>query len=99
MTLEYVEALVVLDTDVGGFDSACEDVRGAEWRLVCVHLDAELTGQGPLRVDVDSEDAPAEVRSCGSEVFGGGGLAHPAFLLSDGDDHGSSFGRSAISPA
>ena len=39
-----------------------------------------------LGIEIDHQDPVANVRERGSQAHGGGGLAHPALLVGDGDD-------------
>ena len=76
------------DPHRGCFDPAGEDVCRAEWRLIGVDLDAELSGHCPLRVDVDREYAVTEMSGRGGKLLGGCRFADAALFLGDGGDHG-----------
>lgn len=49
-------------------------------------LEAEATGGIRLGIAVDQEDWEAVEGEGGGQVDGGGGFAHPAFLVDDGQD-------------
>ena len=49
--------------------------------------DAQAAGGVALGVAVDQQDAALQGAETGAEVDGGGGLADPALLVRDGEDH------------
>jgi hypothetical protein len=49
-------------------------------------LEAHVDGQVALGIEVDEEDALPELSECASQIYRGGRLANPAFLIGNGDD-------------
>ena len=83
----------VMDSHLGGF---LNDVGDSDFGidkevvdgLVDVARRLHVEGQVALGVEIDEQDPLPQLRQCGAEVDGGGGLAHPPFLHRDGDRSG-----------
>src|SRR5438132_7771008 len=55
-------------------------------RLLEPHVDRQVA----LGIEVDKEDALPELSECASQIYRGGRLANPAFLIGNGDDSAQS---------
>src|ERR1700730_8361985 len=62
-----------------------EQVVEGELDLVGL-LEAHVDGQMALGIEVDEEDALPELSECASQIYRGGRLANPAFLVGNCDD-------------
>jgi len=57
---------------------------------------SEAGREGALRVEVDGEHLASVLGERGGQVDGGGGLAHPALLVAEGDDPGRAVAAEAL---
>jgi hypothetical protein len=49
-------------------------------------VDSQARGGVRLRIDIDEQHAPSQLGERGADADGGGGLADPALLISNGED-------------